>query len=104
MSKSLIKKGKSKISLLTKKLFRKDAKKPDIQYTIGNISISLPHNHPLPSYQKAFLLYNKAVGIIAQIIEKENSNAIIIDIGANIGDTAARRFHDFIVGIEEIEV
>lgn len=61
----------------------------DINYRIGNFSICLPHDHKLPEYQKAFKNYDKKFKNILESIAKHQDIKTIIDIGANVGDTAA---------------
>lgn len=55
-------------------------------YNYKNFSILLPLNHMLPDYQKANPKYDKLLPIISKYI---NQNEMIIDIGANVGDTLA---------------
>lgn len=66
-----------------------NVEKKDIEYQIGNYLIFLPQNHKLPEYQAAFRNYDKKLRSIVQIVESKNQSGVIIDIGANIGDTAA---------------
>jgi len=77
-----------KILKKTSKRKVKDEEK-DIKYQIGNYSILLPPYHKLPEYQKTFRNYDKKLKPIIQNIESTIENCVIIDIGANIGDTAA---------------
>ena len=55
-------------------------------YNYKNFSILLPLKHMLPDYQKANPKYDKLLPIISKYI---NQNEMIIDIGANVGDTLA---------------
>ena len=55
-------------------------------YNYKNFSILLPFNHMLPDYQKVYPKYDKPLPIISKHI---NQNEMIIDIGANVGDTLA---------------
>ena len=55
-------------------------------YNYKNFSILLPLNHMLPDYQKAHPKYDKLLPIISKYI---NQNEMIIDIGANVGDSLA---------------
>lgn len=61
----------------------------DIDYRIGNFNICLPNDHKLPEYQKAFKNYDKKLKNILESISKYQNIKTIIDIGANVGDTAA---------------
>jgi FkbM family methyltransferase len=53
-------------------------------YKIGNYSIKIPPNHALPKFQKWFKLYDRFLPVLAK---KISSDRLIIDVGANIGDT-----------------
>lgn len=61
----------------------------DILYPIGDYTIWLPSSHTLPGYQKKYKNYDKKLKNIILNIEKESGNGLILDIGANVGDTAA---------------
>jgi FkbM family methyltransferase len=56
-----------------------------VNYNIGEFVIELPANHELPSYQKSFRLYDRFV----QMLAPEHLPGWIVDIGANVGDSAA---------------
>lgn len=60
-----------------------------ISYSVGDISIELPSDHTLPIYQEKYKAYDSKIGKIASFIFNERSNTICLDIGANVGDTAA---------------
>lgn len=68
------------------KFFKNKTK--DKFYEIGKYTATLPHNHSLPRFQKEFKLYDRQLPRIAAIVEKYNPNTIILDIGANVGDSA----------------
>lgn len=55
-------------------------------YKYKNFRILLPLYHMLPDHQKAHPKYDKLLPIISKYI---NQNEMIIDIGANVGDTLA---------------
>lgn len=59
------------------------------EYTIGRYQILLPSDHLLEHYQSTWLRYDKALGYIAQAIFQKYPESSAIDIGANIGDSAA---------------
>lgn len=63
--------------------------KKDISHRIGEIDIILPAEHKLPFYQKSFKLYDRKLGCIAKIISDTYPDSIAVDIGANVGDSAA---------------
>ncbi len=58
-------------------------------HQIGSHQILLPDEHPLPRYQSTWKRYDLALGYISQIVFSKYSGATAIDIGANVGDTAA---------------
>ncbi|MBU4269597.1 FkbM family methyltransferase [Candidatus Dependentiae bacterium] len=60
-----------------------------IKHQIGPYSIKLPSKHALKNYQETFKRYDIALGEIAKIINNKYPNLTAIDIGANIGDSAA---------------
>jgi len=56
----------------------------DIKYSIGKYRLNIPNNHPLPQYQKSNRLYDRFLPVLVKYL---NSDKIIIDVGANVGDT-----------------
>ena len=58
-------------------------------YKIGTYLIALPLNHSLERYQSTWKRYDTVLGTIAQIVFQKYPQASAIDIGANIGDSAA---------------
>lgn len=68
-------------------------------YTIGRYTILLPPDHPLDRYQKTWQRYDTALGYIAQTVAQKYTDLTAIDIGANVGDSAAliRSFADISV-------
>jgi FkbM family methyltransferase len=59
------------------------------QFTIGQCEIILPYNHPLDRYQQSYPRYDRALGYIARLVADKYPNLGAIDIGANVGDSAA---------------
>ncbi|MBE9227148.1 FkbM family methyltransferase [Phormidium sp. LEGE 05292] len=59
------------------------------EYQIGRYHIILPSDHLLDSYQSTWLRYDTALGYIAQAIFQKYPESSAIDIGANVGDSAA---------------
>jgi FkbM family methyltransferase len=57
-------------------------------YKIGQYTITLPPNHMLDIHQQSFGNYDKKLPVLASFIESKYSSMTIIDIGANIGDSA----------------
>jgi FkbM family methyltransferase len=69
--------------------FRENARKedmPSIRYKIQNFEIELPGFHALPQYQRKYRLYDK---YLASLAMDSGTDRLIIDIGANVGDTVA---------------
>ena len=62
---------------------------PEIIYKFARVNISLPFSHNLPVSKKAFPSYDENIGRLASLIKEKYDDLRIIDIGANIGDTAA---------------
>jgi len=60
-----------------------------IDYTIGPYTIVLPHYHALPRYQAKWKLYDSTLSVVSKALESKYSSFSSIDIGANVGDTAA---------------
>lgn len=56
---------------------------------IGNTNLVVPINHLLDIYKSENKFYDHFFPILCYEVCKENSEAKIIDIGANVGDTAA---------------
>jgi FkbM family methyltransferase len=57
-----------------------------VLYRIGAHSIRLPAGHALPQYQEAHPLYDRFPLILGEVLPHGD---LIIDVGANVGDTAA---------------
>jgi FkbM family methyltransferase len=58
-------------------------------YKIGNFELVLPADHRLGVYRDNFRLYGWALGEVARFVAAKYPDATAIDIGANVGDTAA---------------
>jgi FkbM family methyltransferase len=74
-------------------------KKLDKEYFFGDYKITLNGNHVLDKYQESFPLYDRFLPILCS-----DFDGLIIDIGANIGDTTiaifSKNLKSFIVGVE----
>ena len=70
-----------------------------ITYPIGKYKILLDHHHNIDNYQKKYPLYDRFLPHFCSLL-----SGLIIDIGANIGDTSIAIFSQnddcFIVGVE----
>ena len=56
---------------------------------IGKFNLLLNRNHSLPGYLKALPHYSKNLPRLATQIKQKYTDLILIDIGANVGDTVA---------------
>lgn len=68
---------------------QKDEAQPGIQtgyYKCGKFDIFIPGDHKLPEYQGEHGLYDQFLPVLASCLPK---NALVIDVGANVGDTYA---------------
>lgn len=57
--------------------------------TCGDYQIRAPKGHLLPEFQKTQPYRDLCVGVAAKYVTEKYPNATVVDIGANIGDTAA---------------
>jgi FkbM family methyltransferase len=59
------------------------------EYVVGRTTLVLPFDHALDEYQRNWKRYDRALGEIARLIWQKYPNFSAIDIGANVGDSAA---------------
>jgi FkbM family methyltransferase len=59
------------------------------EHAIGPFRLLLPADHRLDAYQKTWLRYDTALGHVAQTVFRKYPDSCAIDIGANVGDSAA---------------
>jgi FkbM family methyltransferase len=59
------------------------------KYKVANHEILLPIDHMLDRYQSRWKRYDTVLGNISRIVFTKYSNSTAIDIGANVGDSAA---------------
>lgn len=85
-----------------KKLFNKKPAQVNRDYFFGEYVISLESHHILDKYQEQYPLYDRFLPLICSEFK-----GLIIDIGANIGDTSiaifAQNKQAFVVGVEPDE-
>lgn len=62
---------------------------PPLPHNIGAATIELPFSHRLPMYLSWFPTYDRALPRLAARIAAHYPGSPIIDVGANVGDTAA---------------
>src|SRR5258708_30770630 len=56
------------------------------RYELSGFRLYLPTTHALPRYQAAHRLYDRFLGVLGDCLPEDS---LVIDIGANIGDSAA---------------
>jgi FkbM family methyltransferase len=59
------------------------------EYFVGRHYLRLPQNHALERYQSQWRRYDTSLGYIAKEVFQKYPHSSSIDIGANVGDTAA---------------
>lgn len=63
---------------------------PVVRYRLEGTQLSLPLSHELPYYRRAFPGYSSNVGRLAAALATRYGDEFrIVDVGANVGDTAA---------------
>lgn len=80
---TLLGRAKLKAAIETRALLLRRSD-PLVRYRIGAIELLLPLSHELPIYRKDHPLYSVSIGRIAAQL-----GGAVVDIGANVGDTAA---------------
>lgn len=59
------------------------------RYPFGKFLLEVPDNHGIVQIHKDAVLYDRAFGFILEAIGKSSPTGVMLDIGANVGDTAA---------------
>ncbi|WP_421852685.1 FkbM family methyltransferase [Oricola sp.] len=59
------------------------------RYPFGKFILDVPDDHRISAIHAVNSLYDRTFGIIAEFVASEQPNGTIVDIGANVGDTAA---------------
>ena len=65
------------------------AKQGTVEMKLGRFTLEIPKHHHLMALLKSQPYRNLCVGIAAKQVSLKHNDATIVDIGANIGDTAA---------------
>jgi FkbM family methyltransferase len=78
----------SKLLLIIRRLILKFID-PEISVPLGKKKLYMNLSHMLPIYQANHVLYDTALPRIVKYINSIKKNILIVDVGANIGDTAA---------------
>jgi FkbM family methyltransferase len=79
----------NKILMILRSVYLKFNDSTLVKYKFGGISLLLPFRHDLPINLSLFPFYDSAIARIPNYLAKKYSDFQAIDIGANIGDTAA---------------
>ena len=61
-----------------------------LKYKINDVKLWLPPEHLLPFYQAKFPLYDRFLPFLAYELP---AKSIVIDVGANVGDTSVPLFY-----------
>ncbi len=61
----------------------------NVTYQVGSTALVLPANHALPAYRSKWRLYDEPLRMVAQALRQVKPDFRAIDIGANVGDSAA---------------
>jgi FkbM family methyltransferase len=61
----------------------------DMAYVVGPWTITLPFEHRLPSYRRDWRMYDQPLRLIADGLRSLGDDVCAIDVGANVGDSAA---------------
>lgn len=83
-----------KVKKIANKVIRKTKMSLGVKterYTIGKYVIDIPLDHGLPLYQQSHKLYDRFLPVLSKYFK---SNETIIDIGANVGDTAVTMLNE----------
>ena len=75
-----------RISSIPKKMSESDE---PVFGQVGNFKMLLTKTHALPGHLKHFPLYSSNLPRLVLTVKEKYSNLILIDVGANIGDTVA---------------
>lgn len=60
-----------------------------VSYSIGQFPLRLPRDHALPKHRRRWPLYGKPLELLADAMREVRGTYVAVDVGANVGDTAA---------------
>lgn len=66
---------------------------PVVLYQFEGHQLHLPLSHPLPVYRALYPKYDTNLTLIAKLLSEKSPDMSVVDVGANIGDTAAALRH-----------
>jgi len=90
MLKNLAKKLLPPIVLDVRRMLLSRKKEEDFFYDIEGSRVKLPPGHTLAKYQKMHRLFDRFLPVLAKYVDGQKT---IIDVGANVGDTAIMMHH-----------
>jgi FkbM family methyltransferase len=61
----------------------------DVRYVVGPFALALPFGHALPSYRHHWRMYDEPLRLVADGLRTLRDGVYAIDVGANVGDSAA---------------
>ena len=62
---------------------------PIVKVRVGNRALLLPWSHQLPRILESCPCYEREIGRLAAYLDRKDGELLMIDVGANIGDTVA---------------
>jgi FkbM family methyltransferase len=65
------------------------ASDPEITADVAGRSLRMPLSHELPHYLRAYPRYSRNIGTLARATHDAGLPDVLVDVGANIGDTVA---------------
>ena len=88
-SSSTLRRSAGRVVLAVSRKLMSGDRDPVVTRTIGGTSMQLPLSHRLPDYLERYPNYGTNVVRLAKFLVARSPQMSVIDIGANIGDTAA---------------
>ncbi|MCC7304164.1 FkbM family methyltransferase [bacterium] len=79
------------------------SKDPIVFKKVGKRALKMRESHKLPEYYESFELYDRALPRIAKKLRDIDGHVTVIDIGANIGDTASLITEELVANILCVE-
>lgn len=78
----------NKLLMICRDLYIKFDNLALVNYNLNGVNIMLPLSHDLPINIKLFPFYDTAIGRLSEYLIQKYPDYLVIDVGANIGDTA----------------
>ena len=67
----------------------RNLRRSDREICIGDLPIRVPHSHQIDRYQQRWKRYDVALAEIARVVQTKYPDLTAVDVGANVGDSAA---------------